>query len=317
MSERKTIFRDPSSLPTIGGRTSWPWMSPKALRNVRRLADSKWPRITIVTPSFNQADFLEQTIRSVLLQGYPNLEYIVLDGGSTDGSLDVIRKYEPWIDHWSSGEDAGQADAIYRGFERATSELIAWQNSDDLYLPGALFEFARTFMRYPRTELAIGGCLWIDQAGASVRSRSGYPVYYPGRRLSFDEALLWGMGANQPATIYRREAFFAVGGFDRSLHCCFDYDSILRLTHRQRARAIHKPVACFRVHHSSKTATQQLIFEQEAQSLRDHHKRHCYPTWVRTTARAYYSRRDTWARRWFLLQQVMRPGQSPAAASAE
>jgi glycosyltransferase involved in cell wall biosynthesis len=170
---------------------------------------SHWPRITIVTPSYQQAHFLEQTIRSVLLQGYPNLEYIVLDGGSTDGSVEIIRKYEWWIDYWTSGKDGGQAEAIDRGFERATGELVAWQNSDDLYLPGALAAFGRLFARHPKTELAIGGCIWINADGTTARSRSGYPIYYPGRRLSHREALLWGIGANQPATMYRRHAFLS------------------------------------------------------------------------------------------------------------
>jgi glycosyltransferase involved in cell wall biosynthesis len=264
-----------------------------------------WPRITIVTPSHNQADFLEQTIRSVLLQGYPNLEYIVLDGGSTDGSVDIIRKYERWIDHWSSERDDGQADAIYRGFERATGEVVAWQNSDDLYLPGALRAFGELFASKPHAELAIGGCVWIDGTGMPLRSPRGYPRYFPGRNLRFNEALLWGMGANQPATMYRRDAFFSAGGFDRSLQCCFDYDSILRLTRRRRADAIHQPVACFRMHGCSKTATRQQQFARELEKIRAQ----ChgsFPGWLRSLAQQYYCRRDIWARRWLLLRgQVM------------
>src|SRR5438477_6018886 len=108
------------------GKRGWPWIA-----RAREMSASQinWPRISIVTPSFNQAQFLEETIRSVLLQGYPNLEYIVMDGGSTDGSVEIIEKYSPWIDHWVSAKDKGQADAIYRGFERATGEIIGWVNS--------------------------------------------------------------------------------------------------------------------------------------------------------------------------------------------
>src|SRR5437762_483466 len=145
-----------SAVPKRG----WPWME----RQTEMSAPAKqWPRITIVTPSFNQAQFLEETIRSVLLQGYPNLEYIVMDGGSTDGSAEILEKYSPWIDHWVSEKDNGQADAIYRGFERATGEIIGWVNSDDLLLPGALAAHAEYFLRHHQAQLVMGGCLWIDE----------------------------------------------------------------------------------------------------------------------------------------------------------
>lgn len=288
-------------LPECPGRRGWPWDAAGPSPAPADLGLS-WPRITVVTPSYNQADFLEQTIRSVLLQGYPNLEYIVLDGGSKDGSIDVIRKYERWIDHWSSAKDGGQAEAIHRGFRRAAGELVAWQNSDDMYLPGALLAFGRLFARHPRAELAIGGCVWIDANGATLRSRSGYPIYHPGRRLTHTEALLWGMGANQPATMFRREAFFAVGGFDRSLHCCFDYDAILRLTRRGPARALRRPAACFRVHGASKTTTEPQTFDQELRQIRERFQVSQRPMWQRALAAQIYCRRERWARRWFLLQ---------------
>src|SRR5687767_11548136 len=112
------------------GRSGWPWICPGTARGQLVLAGSDWPRITIVTPSFNQAQFLEETIRSVLLQGYPNLEYIIIDGGSTDKSVDIIKKYEQWLAYWVSEPDRGQSDAINKGFEKATGEVFAWINSD-------------------------------------------------------------------------------------------------------------------------------------------------------------------------------------------
>lgn len=98
-----------------------------------------WPKISIVTPSFNQGQYIEETIRSILLQGYPNLEYIVIDGGSTDGAVDVIRKYEKWLTYWVSEPDKGQADAINKGLERCTGEIFNWINSDDILLPNVAF----------------------------------------------------------------------------------------------------------------------------------------------------------------------------------
>jgi glycosyltransferase involved in cell wall biosynthesis len=294
-----------SALPEIPGRRGWPWEPAPCGAVPKAGHDASWPRITVVTPSYNQAQYLEQTIRSVLLQGYPNLEYIILDGGSTDRSLEVIRRYEPWIDHWSTGPDSGQADAIYRGFERASGALVAWQNSDDLYLPGALHAFARLFVRHPRAELAIGGCLWIDADGAPLLSRSGFPIYYPGRALSFSEALLWGMGRNQPATVYRRSAFFAAGGFDRTMKCCFDLDAAVRLTRRCPAVALRRPAACFRVHGRSKTATQQQTFERELAQIRVAGGLSGRPAWVRALQARFYYGRELWSRRRFLAARAL------------
>ena len=124
--------------PPPAGKTGWPWTVETPQLPAMRPDGTPWPRISIVTPSYNQGRFIEETIRSVLLQGYPDLEYIVIDGGSTDGAVDIIRRYAPWLTHWTSQPDDGQASAINTGMSRATGSLLNWINSDDFLMPHAL-----------------------------------------------------------------------------------------------------------------------------------------------------------------------------------
>ena len=125
--------------------------------------DLAWPRISIVTPSFNQGRFLERTILSVLNQNYPNLEYIVMDGGSTDESVEIIKKYENYLAYWISEKDNGQSDAIKKGFQKSTGEILAWLNSDDIYLSGALRGVAGFFRDGKGTEVVYGNRYIIDE----------------------------------------------------------------------------------------------------------------------------------------------------------
>ena len=142
--------------PAPAGCKGWPWTEGPELVPDTGPDGRSWPVISIVTPSFNQGRFLEETIRSVLLQGYPSLEYIVMDGGSTDDSVDIIRKYEPWLMFWASGPDQGQSDAINKGFERATGAIWGYINSDDLYEPDALRTAAEIFLSGAEVHLVAG-----------------------------------------------------------------------------------------------------------------------------------------------------------------
>jgi glycosyltransferase involved in cell wall biosynthesis len=215
-----------------------------------------WPRLSIVTPSYNQAQFLEETIRSVLLQGYPNLEYIVIDGGSTDGSLEILRKYEKWLSYWVSEPDLGQTYALEKGFRRAIGEIVAWINSDDSYLPGALGEYVLELARQPELVMVYGDCQRVDEAGKRINT-------WVSRQTSVADLLLNGNQIPQQAAFMRAAALTAVGGVERELHYVMDYTLWLRLG--LAGRILYRPglVANFRKHPTSKGTTAGYAFIQE------------------------------------------------------
>ncbi len=138
--------------------------------------DPSWPKISIVTPSYNQAEFLERTILSVLNQNYPNLEYIIIDGGSTDGSVEIIKKYEKYLSYWVSEKDRGQAHALNKGFEKATGDLVGWQNSDDIYLPGAFRKVAEVYRNNPNYDVYFGNIYFIAEEDNIIRDLKFSPL---------------------------------------------------------------------------------------------------------------------------------------------
>src|SRR5438105_6022991 len=138
------------------GKTDWPWTEDSNQSPGQKNHSNPWPKISIVTPSYNQGQFIEETIRSVLLQGYPDLEYIIIDGGSQDESVEIIKKYEPWLTYWVSEQDRGQSHAINKGFDRSTGLILGWLNSDDVLLPNALATVAVAMPR-PEEPVVIAG----------------------------------------------------------------------------------------------------------------------------------------------------------------
>jgi len=207
------------------------------------------PLVSIVTPSYNQARFLEQTILSVLNQSYDHIEYIVIDGGSTDGSVDILETYADRIDYWVSEEDRGQTDAINKGLERATGEIMAWINSDDTYQPHAVQEVVAFFNEHPQVGMVYGDANIIDEEGHVIGEFNAQQTSY--RRLRRG-----GVYIPQPAAFWRGALWHEVGPLDPSFYFAMDYDLWLRLADISQL-AYHRghTWANFRVHGESKTIT--------------------------------------------------------------
>lgn len=162
-------------------KNGWPWTVESDPLPPAMPDGKPWPKISIVTPSYNQGQFIEETIRSVLLQNYPNLEYIIMDGGSTDNSLEIIKKYEPWLAYWVSEKDGGQVDAINKGCKVSNGDLIGWQNSDDYYLPNSFYSLGENFVLGVNADVYHGVSMYIDESGREIRKLS------VGKDYSLDE----------------------------------------------------------------------------------------------------------------------------------
>ncbi len=214
---------------------------------------SEYPKISIVTPSYNQAEYLEETIQSVLSQRYPNLEYIIVDGGSTDGSVDIIRKYENRLAWWCSEKDDGQPNAINKGFSRSTGDIIAFINSDDLYLPGAFKSVIDGFKNNSVNKWVVGSTIIF---GVGYETKIWSPIYPLNDAIWLRKNIL-----PQQSVFMRREVYDKFGTFDERFHYCFDYEYWLRLiSSGLKYNILNTPLAAFRMHRLSKTISQTNEF---------------------------------------------------------
>jgi glycosyltransferase involved in cell wall biosynthesis len=218
------------------------------------------PKISIITPSFNQATYLERTIKSVLDQNYPNLEYIIIDGGSTDSSIDIIKKYESKITCWVSEPDHGQASAINKGLRIASGDWVAWQNSDDIYYPKAFWKIAKTATRHPDADLIIGDMMIIDDHDRHLRDVRYVAPSHVG-------LLAEGMVMVNQAAFWRRRVHREIGWLDESLQCSFDYEWFLRLTEKFQGVHVNRVLGGFRLHGASKTHNWVRLFGEENRKI--------------------------------------------------
>jgi carbamoyltransferase len=213
------------------------------------------PKISIVTPSFNQGQFLEATIRSVLDQNYPNLEYMVIDGGSTDQSIDIIRKYQHRLTYWESEKDRGQVHAINKGIAHATGDIVAFINSDDLYKPGAFAAVVKYFDEHPGAEWVCGDTEMFGEGHKPEVVHSVVPK-------SAAHCLSWAYTAPQPGHFWKRHLLGA--GFDEAWRYDFDHDLYIRLLLAgHKCEHIPLTLAGYRLHAASKTVAESERFDEE------------------------------------------------------
>jgi glycosyltransferase involved in cell wall biosynthesis len=205
------------------------------------------PLVSIITPSFNQAEYLEATIQSVLTQDYPRIEYIVIDGGSTDGSVDVIQKYQNRLAFWVSEQDKGQTDAINKGFNRAKGDILAWINSDDTYNPKAVGEAVLYLMENPDVAMVYADCDFIDEQGRVIGKFASRQTDYKKLRQGY-------VHIPQQTMFFRAKYWKEVGPLDPSFYFAMDYDLWVRIAARAPIKYLPgRTWANFRIHTSSKT----------------------------------------------------------------
>ena len=204
------------------------------------------PLVSIVTPSFNHAQFIEATMRSVLTQDYPNIEYLVVDGGSNDGTVDVIKKYEDKLAWWVSEKDKGQTDAINKGFNRAKGDIFAWLNSDDTYQPGAVSAAVKYMQEHPDVGMVYGDCNFIDEHGNVIGKFNSAQTDYRLLRQGY-------VHIPQQTMFFRRELWEQVGPLDPSFYFAMDYDLWTRIAAHAQIKYVPQTWANFRLHTSGKT----------------------------------------------------------------
>ncbi|MBV6449737.1 MAG: hypothetical protein MHPDNHAH_00450 [Anaerolineales bacterium] len=212
--------------------------------------------ISIITPSFNQARYLEQTIQSVLGQDFPHIEYIVVDGASTDGSVEMIKKYADKLAWWVSEKDSGQAEAINKGLARAKGEIVAWLNSDDYYLPSAVSAAMKVFEENPDVALVYGNMLAVDERGNAFNT-----LTY--KQLSLQDLLCFQI-IGQPAVFFRREALEKAGMLDPTFHFLLDHHLWIRIAQHGKILHVNQTWAAARYHAEAKNRAKAAEFGREA-----------------------------------------------------
>ena len=255
------------------------------------------PKISIVTPSYQQGHFLEWTMRSVLEQGYPNLEYVVMDGGSKDGTQEILARYQDRLTYCESAPDKGQADAVVRGFEHTTGEIMAYLNSDDLLAPGALDFVARFLTEHPEVDAIYSHRIFIDEENIVTR----YWILPPHHSWMMER---WDY-IPQETCFWRRRIYEKVGGIDRSFHFALDYDLFVRFMKHGHMERVDRFLGAFREHPSSKTTMQEGAHPEVERVYQEHGIR--IADWHRLPQLAQYELLDIRSRKFAASGKIL-PG---------
>ena len=255
--------------PVAAAYRGWPWTEESGALPLVMAEGAPWPCVSIVTPSYNQGQFIEETIRSVLLQGYPNLEYVIIDGGSTDNTVDVIKKYERFLSFWVSERDGGQAQAINKGWKRARGEIFAWLNSDDLYLPGSIAKAVSYLTKNQQVGLVYGEGYHIAENGRIIERYPTEP--FDAKRLG-DTCYIC-----QPTAFVRRSVVEDTGSLNESLRFCLDYDFWIRISKRHHIGYLSEYLAKSRLHDQCKTLKEAVARSRESLEMLYQHYRSVPP----------------------------------------
>jgi glycosyltransferase involved in cell wall biosynthesis len=237
----------------LSEQAGWPW--DEEVSHDAYGKSINWPKISIITPSFNQGHFIEETIRSVLAQNYPNLEFIIIDGGSTDETVSILKKYSDWLTYWESVPDRGQSHAINKGLKRSSGDIINWLNSDDWYLPNTLLEVALQFVNDPQVDVVSGHEYHVETKENIFLSGGTY------LKSSLEETIEMCQIA-QPSTFFRADKMHRVGPLSEHFHYLMDGEFWIRyllLFGQNNFKKMSVPLVNFRLHRDSKSVSNRLV----------------------------------------------------------
>jgi glycosyltransferase involved in cell wall biosynthesis len=243
------------------GKTGWPWAEASGPLPETQPDGSPWPKISIVTPSYNQGKYIEETIRSVLLQGYPNLEYVVIDGGSTDETAEILQKYDPWLDYWVSESDQGQSHAINKGFRHCSGTWGNWLNSDDLLCKGGLGRLVEEASS--ESTIYVGSCVFVDEHGTPTATHTG-DVHTVEELLVNHQDYI-----PQPAALFPLSRFWEVGGVNVLSHYTMDFELWGKLIMTGTSVTyVDIDVAMFRSYEGQKVSEQEGIVREVVENAK-------------------------------------------------
>ncbi len=241
--------------PASCAKQGWPWTKKSSGSQKYELSDNNFPKISIITPSYNQGHFIEETIRSVLLQDYPDIEYIVVDGKSNDNTIEILKKYGNHLT-WTSEPDEGQTDAINKGLKKSTGDIVAYLNSDDIYQPGTFLKIVHYFKNHPETAMIYGNIVHINKESDIIE-------YKKTRQVTIDNIFTFNVYIPQPTVFLRRSLVKNVGCFDNKLHLAMDFDYWVRVIKNCKISFLNEYLAAARIYPEAKSSSLTSGYKEE------------------------------------------------------